>query len=89
MSHIDHSSWTSQNSLVENYFGQLKSNTLDYEKNIRCTQFLRTVRTDILSLKVESDLAIDKKTVNKTGSYRWKMFTRKKIKNNNYYFSGR
>lgn len=48
-------SYSISNSLVENFFSQLKNNKLRGEKNLKCSHFIRKLREDVLSLKVESD----------------------------------
>lgn len=48
------------NACVENYFGQLKKLTLNSEKNLKCSQFLRKLRAEVLALKIENNLNISK-----------------------------
>lgn len=56
------------NSLVENYFGQLKNVTLEGERNIKCSNFIRKVRKEILALHLECKLKIKKSRLTKKGS---------------------
>nr|CAH7732897.1 unnamed protein product [Callosobruchus chinensis] len=48
------------NAYVENYFGQLKQNSLDGKRNLKCSEFVRILRKDVLSLSRETDLKIPK-----------------------------
>ncbi|CAH1119478.1 unnamed protein product [Phaedon cochleariae] len=48
------------NSVVENYFGQLKRIRLGGSRNLRCSQFVRKLREDVVSLKIEGCLDIGK-----------------------------
>lgn len=54
------------NALVENYFGQLKRWILEERKHLKCSQFLRYIREDILALTKECQLNIPKNRLTKT-----------------------
>ncbi|KAK9737787.1 hypothetical protein QE152_g10434 [Popillia japonica] len=54
------------NALVENYFGQLKQITLEGQKNLKCSQFVRKLREDVVSIKTEVDIGIRKSRLTKT-----------------------
>ncbi|KAK9708859.1 hypothetical protein QE152_g26948 [Popillia japonica] len=53
------------NALVENYFGQLKQITLEGQKNLKCSQFVRKLREDVVSTKTEVDIGIRKSRLTK------------------------
>lgn len=53
------------NCYVETYFGQLKNITLEGQRNIRCSHFIRKLRDDTLSLKTEAELGITKNRLTK------------------------
>ncbi|CAG9773422.1 unnamed protein product [Ceutorhynchus assimilis] len=53
------------NAPIENYFGDLKLNTLNCERNLKCSKFIRILRRDVLAFKVESDLEIPKSGLNR------------------------
>lgn len=38
---------------VENCFGNLKLHTLEGQKNLKCSRFIRKLRLELLALKVE------------------------------------
>ncbi|CAG9819983.1 unnamed protein product [Phaedon cochleariae] len=48
------------NSVVENYFEQFKRIRLGGSRNLRCSQFVRKLREDVVSLKIEGCLDIGK-----------------------------
>lgn len=48
------------NAVVENYFGDLKRNILNGEKNLKCSRFVRLYREEIISLYKECQLDIEK-----------------------------
>lgn len=53
------------NAPAENYFCQVKLNSLESKRNLKCSRFLRVIRKDVLALKIESDLVIPKNRLTK------------------------
>ncbi|KAK9702828.1 hypothetical protein QE152_g29680 [Popillia japonica] len=53
------------NAVVENYFGQLKHITLEGQKNMKCSQFVRKLRQDIIAIKTEAEIGITKNRLTK------------------------
>lgn len=48
------------NSYVENYFGNLKLNVLEGERNLKCSRFLRKTRETVLTISKEVELDLPK-----------------------------
>lgn len=80
------------NSVVENYFAQLKNLKLEGEKNLKCSRFVRKLREDVLSINIECTVRIPKSRLTKKDPTDEKQSQEKwsrKIKKKNTHFDAR